>query len=145
MNKCSCNQPERIGVHLATCAIFKDLTFDDFKEHALGMKDLAEDLLTYAKGFQHLIDERPEFYAAAMHSELLYDLQGVFDPSNPKTTADVMIDVHKAWFASHFSDNRLTELRKNRVIAQEYGFSTSVLISFKVDAHHFFGFYNYAR
>lgn len=141
MNKCSCKQPERIGVHLPTCDVFVGLTFKDFTEHALYFRDLPADLLEFAIGFQHLLDERPEFYAAAMHAELLYDLQGVFDASQPRATVDAMVDVHKAWFASHFSAERLTALQKNRVIAQEYGFSVSHQSSFKVDANHFFGFY----
>ncbi|MNU05830.1 hypothetical protein D3C72_2507800 [compost metagenome] len=52
-----------------------------------------------------------------------------------------MVDVHNAWFASHFSEERLTALRKGRIIAQEYGFSVSVKIGFKVSAEHFFGIY----
>lgn len=141
MNKCNCKQPERIGVHLATCEVFKDLTFEDFKEHALYFRDIAEDLLKYAKGFEYFIDERPEFYAAAMHSELITNLNEVFAADYPRETIDAMITVHEQWFATHFTPQRLTALQKGRVIAQEYGFATSTLISFKVDAHHFFGFY----
>lgn len=140
MNKCNCKQP-RIGVHQPECNIFKDLTFKDFTEHSTYFRDLPEDLLDFAVGFQHLIDERPEFYAAAMHSELLTSLQEVFSADHPRQTADAMVEVHKKWFATHFTAERLTALQKHRVIAQEYGFSVGHQSSFEVDANHFFGFY----
>lgn len=143
MRKCSCKQPTRIGVHLASCNVFKDLTFADFKADMF-FTDMSEDLLSYARVFARcgLIPEQPEFYAAAAQAELMSSLQAVFDASDFKGTAERMKRVHTEWFAAHFTPDRLRMLRESRVIAQEYGFATSTLIGFSVSADHFFGLYS---
>lgn len=140
MKKCNCGQPRGIGIHQPECDTLNNLTFEDFKG-VLFFRDFPEDMLRYATGFHHMIDERPEFYAAAMHSELLYNLQEVFAPEHPQRTIDAMVEVHENWFSHHFNDERLTSLRKSRIIAQELGFSISHKIGFKVSSEHFFGIY----
>ena len=143
MRKCSCKQPSRIGVHLANCDVFKDLTFADFKADMF-FTDMSEDLLRYARVFSQfgLIPEQPEFYAADAQAELYTSLQEVFDATDFKGTSERMKRVHTEWYAAHFTPDRLRALREARVIAQEYGFTTSALIGFSVSADHFFGLYS---
>lgn len=117
------------------------MSYAEFKAASTFFRDLEEDLQRYTKCFaaNRLLLEHPVVYASAALMELDSLLLPLYNPLQPEETHAAFLQVFSEWFPAHFTPERLDVLKKDKVIAQQYGFIVSFAISFDVSTKHQLG------